>query len=308
MSGPLHVGDIEVLGAMERAVARFSERTLEELRAASRTVQETGAWLDDRVAYWRRATEGARADLNRAAADLRECESSTDGEGHRQDCRQERDEVRHAMRTLRDCERSWHVAQVGRSRFQEAVTEYEREARRLGDVAGRHTVRVRAFLSKTAVLYSNVHGPTGGVAAAGPASSGANSRGVSRWIDKGITALPVDALPDDAELTQKDFIKASEAELQAGIKKWLSMRPLIDSGEGASSDYWAAIDRQQGLDYHGGHQHVYDAFYGSDCIRVERSGVSYSVTNGRHRIWVARRMHVHELPVRLIEDTDAAPA
>jgi hypothetical protein len=79
------------------------------------------------------------------------------------------------------------------------------------------------------------------------------------------------------------------------------MRPTIESGPGANGDYWAEYDRARGLDYEHGYQRVYDAFYGTDAIRVNWDGTNYDIINGRHRVWLARRMEIDWLPVRVIE-------
>jgi hypothetical protein len=97
-----------------------------------------------------------------------------------------------------------------------------------------------------------------------------------------------------------DFHKVSLIEMQAGLQRLQEMLPVIQSGAGAGSDYWADYDRAHGLDYPNGSQRVYEAFYGQDAIRVECTGEGYDVIDGRHRIWLARRMGWVRLPVRVI--------
>jgi hypothetical protein len=93
----------------------------------------------------------------------------------------------------------------------------------------------------------------------------------------------------------------SEARMRAGIQRWVEMRSVIESGVGASSDYWADFDRAKGFEYENGYQQVYDAFYGADCIKVNKTGNSYTVDNGEHRIWLAKQMSVDQLPMRIVE-------
>lgn len=122
------------------------------------------------------------------------------------------------------------------------------------------------------------------------------------WIDRGIQRVRVSKLPKTAEIHGTgDFVKGSATEMAVGLKKLRDMEPVITRGEGASSRYWAEIDRRAGLDYAGGKQRIYDAFYGQTAIRVEKSGETYVVTNGNHRLWLARKMGIAELPVRVIE-------
>jgi len=122
------------------------------------------------------------------------------------------------------------------------------------------------------------------------------------WIDMDIRDVPVADLPDLEGISgADDFQKLSEPEMQAGLKRLQEMKSAIDSGVGAHSDYWADHDRERNLDYAHGYQGIYDAFYGHDAIRVNKDGDSYDIVNGRHRIWLARRMDVQTLPMRVIE-------
>ena len=79
------------------------------------------------------------------------------------------------------------------------------------------------------------------------------------------------------------------------------MQPVIESGEGDNSDYWAAVDQKARLDYAHGDQRIYEAFYGQDAIRVTWDGSRYDIINGRHRIWLAKHAGLETLPVHLIE-------
>lgn len=125
---------------------------------------------------------------------------------------------------------------------------------------------------------------------------------VGTWVDEGIRFVSVADLPEPSGVSGgADFRKISEPEMRAGIEKLQEMRPVIESGLGANSDYWADYDRRRGLEYVGGYQRVYEAFYGDDCIKVNDDGGSYDIDNGRHRIWLAKRMGVGQLPMRIIK-------
>lgn len=125
---------------------------------------------------------------------------------------------------------------------------------------------------------------------------------VGTWVDEGVRFVSVADLPEPAGVSgSADFKKVSEPEMRAGIEKLQEMRPVIESGLGANSDYWADYDRRRGLEYVGGYQRVYEAFYGDDCIKVNDDGGSYDIDNGRHRIWLAKRMGVRQLPMRIIK-------
>lgn len=122
------------------------------------------------------------------------------------------------------------------------------------------------------------------------------------WCDTGIRDVAVAALPAPDDIQgPDDFKKVPIIEMRAGIERLQSMKPLIDSGRGASSDFWADFDAQQGLEYGNGYQRVFDSFYGQDAIRLDKDSRGYSIINGRHRIFVAKSMGVTSLPARVIE-------
>lgn len=124
----------------------------------------------------------------------------------------------------------------------------------------------------------------------------------SEWVDRGILDVPVADLPDPEGIEgSADFQKLSAPEMKAGLDRLEEMKPTIASGKGASSDHWAEHDRQHGLDYAHGYQRVYEAFYGNDAIRVDKDGDRYDIVNGRHRVWLAKRMDINDLPARVIE-------
>lgn len=121
-----------------------------------------------------------------------------------------------------------------------------------------------------------------------------------RWIDEGIHQVPVHELPPPEGITSAaDFQKVSETEMRAGIRRLQEMRPTIEAGAGASSDYWREFDKTHGLEYAHGYQRVYDAFFGMDAIKVTADGKKYDIVNGRHRIWLAQQMGIDYLPMRV---------
>jgi len=123
-----------------------------------------------------------------------------------------------------------------------------------------------------------------------------------KWIDNKIQVIDVAKLPEPDGITgPDDFKKISETKMRRGIEQWIEMKPVIESGEGASSDYWANIDNEKGLSFVDGYQQVYEAFYGQDCIRIDKVGDTYDIINGRHRIWLAKRMGITELPMQIVE-------
>jgi hypothetical protein len=46
---------------------------------------------------------------------------------------------------------------------------------------------------------------------------------------------------------------------------------------------------------------IYEAFYGDSHIRIVKDGNNYSISNGRHRVWLAKKMGIHSLPASVVE-------
>jgi hypothetical protein len=122
------------------------------------------------------------------------------------------------------------------------------------------------------------------------------------WVDRGIQDVAVADLPEPEGVEDaSDFEKVSPEEMQAGLARLQEMKPVIDSGEGANTDYWREFDRKQGLAYPDGYQKVYDSFYGHDAIRLNKDGDQYDIINGRHRIFIAKQMGIGTVPARVVE-------
>lgn len=122
------------------------------------------------------------------------------------------------------------------------------------------------------------------------------------WVDRGIQDVPVANLPEPEGVDDAgDFQKVSPEEMNAGLMRLQEMKPMINSGKGATTDYWREFDRQRGLAYPDGYQKVYESFYGQDAIRLDKDGDQYDIINGRHRIFVAKQMGIASLPVQVSE-------
>jgi uncharacterized protein YoxC len=131
-------------------------------------------------------------------------------------------------------------------------------------------------------------------------SAGTNPHG--HWFDRGIQNVRLAELPNPEGIhSSDDFKKVSQAVMQAGIQRLQEMLPIIERGEGQNTDYWAQVDQRQGLTYEHGYQRIYEAFYGDSAIKLERIGNQYTITNGRHRLWLAKQMGIEMLPAQVTE-------
>jgi hypothetical protein len=128
-----------------------------------------------------------------------------------------------------------------------------------------------------------------------------------RWRELGIIDVPLAAIDwREVDIGPDHFAKVSYATIAAGIARLANeVKPQVDRGEGR--DYFRKRDGEAGLDYAHGLESVYDAFYGGDPIRLTKSAGRYSVTNGRHRLLVARKLGLESVPASVVEDVTKAP-
>lgn len=113
-----------------------------------------------------------------------------------------------------------------------------------------------------------------------------------------ISAAEMDNLPSD-----DDYEKVPKAEMERGFA--ILQRDILPAikQRGADSDYFYELDRQSGQPPNRGLKSVYDAFFGLEPITLDRSldGAEYSVTNGRHRIKVARELGWPAVPAKVLK-------
>lgn len=121
------------------------------------------------------------------------------------------------------------------------------------------------------------------------------------WLERGIHYIEIDTIPLPADIDEASFSKVPLEQMRNGIAMIQEMRGTIEREVGASGDYWRAMDRLRGLGHRFGYEGAWEAFYGSDVVRVEKDGDRYNVVSGRHRIWLAKKMGVKWLPISLVE-------
>ena len=125
------------------------------------------------------------------------------------------------------------------------------------------------------------------------------------WVNKGIQDVSVDrvGLRDSPVHNESDFRKVSKAEMLEGFEKLeTTVRPAV--GKGADGDYFSDLDKAQGLDYEHGYRRVYDSFYGNEPIRLEKTGDTYNVVNGYHRLAIAKEIGLTTVPAWVVEPRD----
>ncbi len=312
----LDLKDIQTLLDLKTAINKFSEGVQNGLNAAIVEITRTFEWLQERMSYWQHEIERAQQELSRAQADLRRCENSgyydDDGNYHQPNCGCEEQAVDQAKVYLQQCNEALYVVRGWHSRIEEAASDYMLASNQLNKTSEWQSEKAQTNLIQTAGKYEAVQTTSSQVGGIGDlvaeiagtivSSLADHDPNKQDWIDRDIQMVNTSDLPNPDEIKSKeDYKKVSLEDMKAGIHRWQEMRSTIDSGPGNSSEYWLGIDQTRGFDYSSGYQKIYDAFYGQDAIRVEKSGNNFSIINGRHRIWAAKQMGIDQLPIHLIE-------
>lgn len=98
------------------------------------------------------------------------------------------------------------------------------------------------------------------------------------------------------------------SELRQVMHRFKVMMKTIRDREGDSEppdnywrEYWSKYDRLNRFPARRSWARLYDTFYGSEMVRVEKYGTEYRLDSGMHRTWLAKRLGFEKLPVLVIE-------
>ena len=118
------------------------------------------------------------------------------------------------------------------------------------------------------------------------------------WIQLADISRADDLRPDER------FHKVSEPDVRKGFSILeTEILPALERDPTVSAAYFAEVDRVKNRVYSVGAQRVFEAFFGTESIVVTpgRNVGKLGVTNGRHRIHVARQLGWSAVPARLIK-------
>ena len=321
MAGEVDVRSVEALEALEESLGRAQngvETFLAEARAQTGAVLE---WVTQREHDAHRAVSQAEDRLSWAQDGLSDCASSSydDDEGP-PDCSSWEEQVSDARYELNEAvDRLVEVQRIA-GQVRGAAEDFLHTARGLDRVSDEHMRLARLYLqTKARALHSyravglsaapavaatrgaSPSIPVPPASAAGPAAATSER---SRFSEKGIVPIDVADVPNEeiGPLSADDFHKYSYDEMLEGARRFdREVRPAVEAG--SARDYFHQKDREAGSDYQHGLERLYDAYYGSEPIRVTRlkSG-RMEVTNGRHRLFVAKQAGIRTVPASMAEE------
>ena len=303
MNSPVRVGDVGTFDALRGALVQFGEASQETLalfearisRAASRLEdieRECRAWVRRCKADVAAASDDGEDDLQRAWAELAEAEERLAG-------------VRRARRQLDDVANGFlrsrrRFSDFLRDELPRATAELVRLS---GNVNAYLGIRQAGVGSESAVAYAN----TSAAAAAGAGGRSFPGSGSRRALT--VEDVPVDRIDvsDSHVHGPADFRKYSYKEIVDGFDKLESVvRPQV--ARGATGEDFSQLDAERGLSYAVGYRRIYDSFYGEDRIVLDRVGNRLIVTNGYHRLFVARALGIGSVPAAIRGEPTSPPS
>jgi hypothetical protein len=123
----------------------------------------------------------------------------------------------------------------------------------------------------------------------------------SDWVDHGIIDVQVSDLPDPENVSSpEDFDHhISWEDAQKATKQLPEIQKEVNGGK--TGDDFYDEDQAAGLDHSEGKKRIYDLYYGSDPVRLDKVGDQYDIVSGRHRIFAAKELGLDTIPARVRE-------
>lgn len=133
------------------------------------------------------------------------------------------------------------------------------------------------------------------------AMHGESSESRHEWKDHGIVDVPVSDLPMPEHVSgPADFDHhISYQDALAATRQLPEIQKQLSAGK--TGDDFSAADQAAGRDYAHGQRRIYDLYYGSDPVVLDKIGDKYDIVSGRHRIFAAKELGSRTIPARLRE-------
>lgn len=326
----VNVRSIDALEELQAGLIRYADQAQTTLDAAQREVQRTLDWLDERVRHWQNEVLRSQEMVQQAALAFQRCMAS--GSRNRPpSCGHLEAEVYKARQRLAQVEAEATMAAEARKVVLVEVESYRREAGRLRAFVQSDTPKaVETLRYKVSALRSyTIGGVSAGDVMAGalafsagyavgavigavinPADQDDNAESRAEGGAEGreppikllhpeIRTVSIEQidLSDSPVRSNADFHKVSHAEMVEGLRKLQQVQQWIE--QGATDQMLRDIDAQQGLSGAQGYHNIYRVFYGDSAIKLDLVDGRYQVTNGYHRLAVARELGMATIPARV---------
>lgn len=105
-------------------------------------------------------------------------------------------------------------------------------------------------------------------------------------------------LSDSYVKNEEDYRKYSYKSTLEFVKKLPKVQEMLNNG--ATEEVFYQLDQKEGLSRGEGYEAVYRAFYGQDAIALDKRGDLFYVTDGYHRLLIAKTLGWEHIPARII--------
>jgi hypothetical protein len=184
------------------------------------------------------------------------------------------------------------VAQVG-----EAIRRFGSSQRSFETILREHAARAVGSTRQLSSHLQNYLGSDGSRSThgSGTGQQGAGVASRSSSASRSVEDVDVRKVIDD-RTGELSFEKVTRDDVAWGLDQLKTVvEPALEMGKGA--DYFASRDKAEGLSGERSYSGVYNWFYNSDhAIKLTRASGGYVVSNGYHRLAVARELGIHNLP------------
>ena len=316
MGRNIHITSFEALGRLEAVLGIFSGDVIDKIQSIGRNMESQLAEiegccqeLEREIGYWE--SEYEQADY-------------------------EEDDIGYLVYKRQEAEEKLRRAQNLQRQVEEASENFARCARRVNAIADERLNEARAFLRQNLKVLQELtaiqpEGNDFAVRSLSNATLLSNSSASNEQISENLSLsknsvaeLEKIPLPKGFkwirldEISQKEiselpnesqFKKVSYEEMKNGLEKFESeILPVLQNNpDKSNADYFEDLDKKNGNDEITGTKKIFNVFFSRqfpEFIKVERFSESSkydSITNGRHRIKVARDLGWQVIPAEATE-------
>ena len=278
MNGSAHT-DLEAIGVLSQALRRYEQSALDSERRASAQLARERERIAEVVRRRRVECEAAEEALSRCRGD-----GNADCSG--------------VARALAKARSRLEVGEKALQGVDSAAATLRAACLRLRSEVSANVQRAGAVLREAAGDAAEYLQGAAATATSLPASGNGNAQRMGTGDVQFVPLSEIDT--SDRSIGPEDFGKGySPADLTWSYNALHEVvLPAVDRGEGL--EYFEKRDTSEGLSGTRSYTDTYLGFLGPDnAIRLNRVGNSYQVTNGYHRIWVARQMGIDTVPARV---------
>lgn len=281
---------ITAVDAIGSAVQSFAQRAKASSLQARSLARDFETKLGDEHERRCEMLRGARELRDAASRALQAC---------KEDCGGLERALADAERKVQEATRRADVSAKALADVGEAIQRFGQAERTFETALDNHASRASAGtqqLSGQLHQYLGSHGENDRTSASSQRPSGSVSSPSISGV--GAEKVSLSQIDDDRKGRPLSFEKVSRDKVSAGLDRLKSVvEPAVTIGKGA--DYFKARDAAEGLSGEQSYSGIHNWFYNSDhAIKLTRTGSGrFEVTNGYHRLAVAREMGIESLPV-----------